>query len=110
MEDLSEKIQEWVENNKVEVNKGRSTQRKGGKPSEWRPVQRVKKYQPRKWSEDFRAGIFSCFREHDLQRKKGMRECETEEEEMRQQQRMKIMTDMTRESKFLGRLYANNSW
>ena len=39
-----------------------------------------------------------------------MQESQTEEEEMRQQQRMKVMTDMTKNVKSKGRLDANNSW
>ena len=54
------------------------------------------KYQPRKWSEDCWARIFSWFREYDLQRKESMQERKTEEEEIRRQQRMKTMADMTR--------------
>ena len=53
-------------------------------------------YQPRKWGEDCWARIFSWFGEYELQRKKGMKESQTEKEEMRQQQRMKVMMDMTR--------------
>ena len=56
-------------------------------------VQRVKKYQPRKWGEDCCATIFAWFREYDLQRKKGVRESRTEAEHMRWQQRVKVMTD-----------------
>ena len=36
-------------------------------------VQRVKKYQTRKWSDDCWARFFSWFREYDLQRKQGMK-------------------------------------
>ena len=50
-------------------------------------VWRVKKYQPRKWSEDCWARIFSWFREYDLQCKQGMQESQTKREEMRQQQK-----------------------
>ena len=83
-----------LEKYKVEVsNKGVYKGR--GEPSEWRMVQRVEKYQPRKWSEDCRAKIFSWFREYDLQRKKGMRESQMEKAEMRQE-RMKVMTDTSR--------------
>ena len=40
-----------------------------------------------------------------------MQESQTEKKEMRQQQRMKVMTDMTRKiKKTKGRMYANNSW
>ena len=47
-----------LEKYKVEVsNKGVYKGR--GEPSEWRMVQRVEKYPPRKWSEDSWAKIFS---------------------------------------------------
>ena len=60
-------------------------------------VQRVKKYQPRKCGEDCWARIFSCFKEYyNLQRKQGMHEGQTEKEEMRQQQRTRVMKDMTK--------------
>ena len=81
-----------------------------GEPSGWRVVQRVKTYQPRKRGEDCWAKTFLWFREYDLQRKKGMQESRPEKEEMRQQQRMKIMTDMARKNKSRGRMDANNSW
>ena len=39
-----------------------------------------------------------------------MQESQTEKEEMRQQQMIKIMTDMTRTIKSKGRMDAKNSW
>ena len=39
-----------------------------------------------------------------------MQEGSTEEEEMKQQQRMKVMRDMTKKTKSKGRMDANNSW
>ena len=39
-----------------------------------------------------------------------MQEGQTEEEEMRQQQRMKVMKDMTRKNRAKGRMDANSSW
>ena len=56
---------------------------------------RVNPYQPRKWIEDCWARIFPCFRECDLQRKQSMQESQKEKDEMRQQQRMKVMTEWT---------------
>ena len=57
------KIEEEVlEKNKVEVSTRGATIGRG-EPSEWRIVHRVKKKQPRKWSEDCWARIFSWFRE-----------------------------------------------
>ena len=99
---LSDKIEEEVlQRYKVEVNK-REANKGRGQPSEWRMVQRVKKYQPRKWSEDCRERILSCFSEHDLQRRQGMRESQREEEEMRQQQRMKYHERHDKENQVKG--------
>ena len=53
---------------------------------------------------------FSWLRECILQRKQGMQEGQTEEEEMRQQQRMKIVKEMTREIRAKGIMDANSSW
>ena len=44
-----------------------------------------------------------------MQRKQGMQEGQTEREEMRQQQRMKVMKDMTRKIRAKGRMDANHS-
>ena len=41
-----------------------------GDPLEWRIVKKYKKYQPRRWSGDCWARIFSRFGECDLQRNK----------------------------------------
>ena len=73
-------------------------------------VQRVSKYQPRKCGEDCWARIFSCFKEYNLQRKQGMHEGQTEKEEMRQQQRMRVMKDMTKKIRAKGRMDANHSY
>ena len=45
-----------------------------------------------------------------MQRKQGMQEGQTEKEEMRQQQRMKVMKDMTKKIRSKGRVDVNNSW
>ena len=63
-----------------------------------------------KMDEDCWAKIVSWFREYDLQRKQGTQESQTKQEEMRQQQRMKVMTDLTRHNNSKGRMDANNSW
>ena len=47
---------------------------------------------------------------YELQRKQGMQESQTEEQEMRQQQRMKVMTDVTKKIKSKGRMDATDSW
>ena len=70
----------------------------------------IRRRQPRKWGEDCWERIFLWFRGYELQRRKGMQESQTEKEEMRQQQRMKIMTDMIRTIKSKGRMGAKNSW
>ena len=70
----------------------------------------IRRRHPRKWSEDCWARIFSLFREYELQRRKGMQESQNEKEEMRQQQVIKIMTDMRRMIKSKGRMDAKNSW
>ena len=71
---------------------------------------RVRTYETRKWCEDCRAKIFSWFREYDLQRKQGMQESRTEKEEMKQLQRMKVITEMTKNITSKGRTDANNIW
>ena len=81
--------EEVLEKYKCWENKGR------GEPPKWRMVQRVKKYHLRKWGDDCWERIFSWFREYELQRKQGMQESQTEKEEIRQQQRMTVMTDVT---------------
>ena len=59
----------------------------------------IRHRQPRKWGEDCWARIFLWFRGYELQRRKGVQERQTENEEMRQQQVIKIRTDMTRKIK-----------
>ena len=61
-------------------------------------------------SEDCWARICSWFREYNLQRVQSMQEGSTEEEEMKQQQRMKVMKDMTTKIRAKVRLCANTSW
>ena len=48
------------------------------------------------------ARIFSWFREYDLQRKKSMQESCTRKEEMRRQERMNTMADLTRTHQIKG--------
>ena len=89
---MEEKVQVKykVEDSQREAYKGR------GAPSELRIVRRIKTYWLREWSEACWARILSWFREYNLQREQGMQEGWTEEEEMKQQQRMKVMKDVTR--------------
>ena len=82
---------------KKDAHKGRD------EPSEWRIVQRLKRYQPRKWGEDCLAMIFSWFREHNLQRSESMHESKTEDGEMVPHDR----DDKKDQNK--GRMYAKNS-
>ena len=56
---------------------------------------RSKKYRIKKWSEDCWARVFSLFRECNLQRLQSKQD-ESTEGEMKQQQRMKIMQDVTK--------------
>ena len=102
IETLRKKVSENIENEvlkkyNVEVSK-RGASKEEGEPSESRMVQRVEKYQPRKWDEGCWASIFSWFREYNLQRKQGMQKKET------RQQRMKVMKDMT------GKIRAKGRW
>ena len=97
-----------LERHKVQVSK-RGAYKGRGELSEWRMVQRVKKYQLRQWGEDCWPRIFSWFMENDLQRMQGMQEKQTEKEKMRWQQRMKVMTEIDK-IKSKGRMDAINSW
>ena len=67
-----------------------------GAPLEWRRVRRSNKYRIRTWEEDCWARIFALFREYKLQRLQSMHEDSTDEEEMKRQQRMNVMKDMTK--------------
>ena len=75
-----------------------------------RMIQRVEKCQPRKWSEDCLARIFSWFKEYDLLRKQGMQESQTGKEKMRQQHRMTVMTHMASKINSKSRVGASSSW
>ena len=101
-------VEEVLEKCKVKVSKSGSIKGRG-EPSEWWMVRRVKKYQPRQWGEDCWERVFSWFRDYDVQRKQGMQKSLTEKVEMRQQQRMKVMTDLTNEIKSKGRMDADSS-
>ena len=104
---LAEKIEEEVSDQyKVEKSK------KGGRgsPLKRRRVRRSKKYRIRKRREDCWARIFALFREYNLQRRQSMHGDSTEEEEMRRQQRMKVMKDMTRIIRSKERMDAENRW
>ena len=87
-----------VEDSTKEAYRGRSV------PMEWILVRRNMQYRIRKWGEECWARIFSWFREYNLQRAHCMKEDSTEEEEMKQQQRMNVIQDMTR------RIRAKDKW
>ena len=69
-----------------------------------------KKYKIRKWRDDCWARIFSLFREYNLQRVQSIHEDSTEGEEMKRQERMKVMKDMTKQIRSKGRMDAENRW
>ena len=77
---------------------------------EWRRVRRSRKNRLRKWREDCWARIVTLFRDYNLQRLQSMHEDWTEGEEMKRQQRMKVMKDMTKKIRSKGRMYASSSW
>ena len=56
------------------------------------------------------ARFFALFREYNLQRLPSMQEDSTEGEEMRRQQRMKVMKDMTKKIRSRCRMDAENRW
>ena len=60
--------------------------------------------------EDCRARIFALFREYNLQRRQSMHEDSTDQEEMRRQQRMKVMKDMTKKLRSKRRMDAGKRW
>ena len=85
---------------------------KGGRGAllEWWSVRENKRYRRRKWREDCWARIFSLFGEYNLQRQQSKQEELTEEEGMKQQQRMVIMRDLIRKIRSTGRMDAKNRW
>ena len=64
----------------------------------------------RKLGEDCWARIFSLFREYNLQCLQCHQEESTEEEEMKQQQRMAIMKDLIKEIRSKERMDAKSRW
>ena len=101
--------EEVLEKYKVEEFK-KSAFKRPGEPPEWGIVRGDKRYQLQKWSEEYWARLYLWFREYSLQRHKRMQAGETEEEGIKQQKRMKIVTDMIRRIKAKGSMDANNSW
>ena len=74
-----------IENSKREAFGGR------GAPLERRRVRKSKKCRITKWREDCWARIFALFRDHNSQRLQSKQKESAEEEEMKQQQRLKII-------------------
>ena len=72
-------------------------------------MRKSKKHRIRKWEEDCWARIFALFREY-LQRLQSKQEDPVEEEEMNQQQRIKIMEDLTKKIRSKGRMDAESQW
>ena len=107
---LAERMEEEVlDKYKVEESK-REAFRGRGAPLEWRRVRRSKKYRIRKWGEDYWARIFALFRECNLQRLHSRHEESTEGEELKRQERMKIVKDMTKKIRSRGRMDAETRW
>ena len=91
---LAERMEEEVlDKYKVEESKKGAFNGRGN-PLEWKRVRRSKKYRIRKWGEDCWARLFPLLREYNLQRLQSKQEELTEEEEMKQQQRMAIVKDL----------------
>ena len=93
-----------VEDSKREAYRGR------GAPLEWRRVHRKQQEHSTKWRDDCWARIFALFREYNLQRRQSMHEDSTEKEEMRRQQRKKVMKDMMKKIRLKGQMDATNRW
>ena len=101
---LAERMEEELLN-KYEVEESNKDAFKGrSAPLEWKRVRKNKKYITRKWRECCWARIFSLFREYNLQRLQSKQEESTEEEEMKQRQRMAIMKDLIWKIKSKGRM------
>ena len=74
---------------------------------EWRRLRKKKKYRLRKWREDCWARIFTSF---GVQRLQSKQDESTEEEEMKQQQRMATVEDQIKKIRSKGRVDAENRW
>ena len=99
--------EEVLDKYKVDDSK-RGAHRGKGFLLEWRRVRKSRKYRIRKWEEDCWASIFASFREYNLQRMQSKQDELTEGEEMKQQQRMKIMKDLTKKIRSRGGMDAEN--
>ena len=94
-----------VEVNSTEAHEGRGSRRSGGW-SRWSKSINLANGVKTAGRDSFRgSGKMIC------SERKALQESQREKkEEMRQQQRMKVMTDMTRKIKPKGRMDARNSW
>ena len=96
LEEFGGKIEaEVLDKCKVEENK-REAYRGRGSPLEWR--------------REKIAGQESLFREYTLQHRQSKQDESAEGEEMKLQQRMKIMKDVTKKIRSKGRMDAENRW
>ena len=106
---LAERMEEevldkcMVEDSKREAFKGI------GAPLQWRREQK-QEIQNKKMGEDCWARISALFREYNLHRLQSKQEESTGEEEMKQQQRMKIMKELTKKIRSKGRMNAESRW
>ena len=100
---------EVLDRDKIEDRKRDSFKGRGA-PLEWRRVRKNEKHRTRKWREDCWARIFALFREYNLQRPQRMHEELEEVEEMKQQQRMKIVKDLTKKIRSRGEMDAKSRW
>ena len=106
---LAERMEEEVMK-KYKVEGKREAFRGRGGPLEWRRVRENKIYKIRKWREDCWARIFSLSGEYNLQRLHSKQDESTEEDEMKQQQRMKITKDLTKKIRSKARMDAESRW
>ena len=67
-----------------------------------------RKHIMREWGEDCWAIIFALFREYNLQRLQSMHEDSTEGDEVKRQQRMKVMKEMMKKIRPKERIDAGN--
>ena len=107
---LAGKMTEEVLNKCMVDDSKRGADRGSGFPLEWRRVRNSRKYRIRKWGEDCWAIIFALFRECNLQRRQSKQDELTEEEEMKQQQRMAIMKNLIKTIRSKGRMDVQNRW
>ena len=79
-------------------------------PLAWIRVRRCKKYRIKKVERRLLGKNFSFFEEYNLQRLQSKQEDSTEDEEMKQQQRMAIMKDLIKEIRSKGSMDTKSRW